>query len=148
MTPNTPGFIGPGASEILPHTLWMGGMVAFTQIPNLDLWVHCAAETEPNVPQAAKRIIWVRLDDSRDLRPDEKAAAFAAARQAAQVVARGGRVLISCMAGVNRSGLVTGLTLKALGFTGPAAIALIRAKRGPGVLRRQEYVDLLQEQSR
>jgi protein-tyrosine phosphatase len=132
----------PGASEILPGRLWMGGAEAYLELAGrMDLWIHCAGEVEP--PPAAPRVIWVRLDDSRPIRPEEWRTACAAAREAALAVAAGRRVLVSCMAGVNRSGLVTGLTLRWLGIPGPQAIALVRRRRHPLVLLNDEYVGLI-----
>lgn len=44
-------------------------------------------------------------------------------------LAQGHKVLVRCQAGLNRSGLVTALTLCKLGFTGEDAIELIRQQR-------------------
>lgn len=42
--------------------------------------------------------------------------------------------LVHCQAGLNRSGLLTALTLKAGGMSGADAVALLREKRSPAVL--------------
>lgn len=45
-----------------------------------------------------------------------------------------GPTLVHCQAGLNRSGLVTGLALVRTGMSPAAAIALLRARRSPAVL--------------
>lgn len=56
---------------------------------------------------------------------------------------QGARVLIRCQAGVNRSGLVTTLTLMREGYTPQEAIALIRQQRGGAVLCNDAFVHWL-----
>lgn len=51
-------------------------------------------------------------------------------------------VYIMCTHGMNRSGLITGLLLRRLGFNAEAAIAQIRAAR-PGALSNASFVDLI-----
>lgn len=46
----------------------------------------------------------------------------------------GGKVLIRCQAGYNRSGLMMALVLMRLGLTAEDAIELLRRRRGPDVL--------------
>jgi protein-tyrosine phosphatase/nicotinamidase-related amidase len=46
-------------------------------------------------------------------------------------LAAGGRVVVHCMGGLGRAGLVAGCVLRARGLTGPDAIAAVRAARGP-----------------
>ena len=135
--------ISTGASEILPNHLWMGGLQAFCEVA-VDLWVHCAYELRPDgVENTVPRFLWVRLDDSRALTPKELVAAKQAAYEAAGAIRSGQRVLISCSMGINRSGLVAGLALKYLGWSGAAAIELLRLRRSPKVLAREEYVTIL-----
>jgi hypothetical protein len=49
-----------------------------------------------------------------------------------------------CTHGMNRSGLMTGLMLRALGYPGQDAVAMIRAAR-PGSLSNQSFARLLLE---
>lgn len=51
----------------------------------------------------------------------------------------GAAVLVRCQAGVNRSGLVTALTLMRAGYAADEAIALIRARRSPVVLSNRHF---------
>ena len=55
----------------------------------------------------------------------------------------GDRVLIRCQAGLNRSGLVTALTLMLIGYQAVEAIALIRANRAEVALFNNAFVDWL-----
>jgi hypothetical protein len=69
--------------------------------------------------------------------------ALKAASYAAYRVAQGGKVLVSCWAGVNRSGLVTALTLHRLtGLSGAACIAHIQKAR-PIALRNPRFLEAL-----
>lgn len=59
----------------------------------------------------------------------------------------GRRVLIRCAGGLNRSGLVTALTLIKSGRTPDAAIGLVRAGRSPAALSNPSFVEWLQGQT-
>ena len=59
----------------------------------------------------------------------------------------GAEVLIRCQAGMNRSGLVTALTLTMAGLTPAQAITQIRLQRGPGCLFNQHFVQWLVTQA-
>jgi hypothetical protein len=52
---------------------------------------------------------------------------------------KGHRVLVRCQAGLNRSGLITALTLCKLGYTGSDAIELIRKRRTRWALCNQDF---------
>lgn len=57
----------------------------------------------------------------------------------------GGKVLIHCQAGLNRSGLTAALVLMADGYTADDAIRLLRDKRSPVVLCNQAFERFLRE---
>lgn len=59
----------------------------------------------------------------------------------------GKRCLIRCQAGLNRSGILTALTIMRDGYTADEAIELIRLKRSPHALFNQDFVTKLQEAS-
>jgi len=65
-----------------------------------------------------------------------------------QVVAwqKDGKVLVHCQAGLNRSGLITALTLIHEGMTPQAAIALLREKRSDVVLCNEAFEKWLWKQ--
>lgn len=56
---------------------------------------------------------------------------------------RGGKVLVHCQAGLNRSNLVTALALIKRGRTPAEAIGLLREKRSPVVLCNKAFEDWL-----
>ena len=55
----------------------------------------------------------------------------------------GRRVLIRCAGGMNRSGLLVGLTLIRSGMSAERAVDLIRERRHPGALNNYSFVGLL-----
>lgn len=83
--------------------------------------------------------LYYSIPDGR-LSPEAAVDMEALADLAAEAVTAGRRVLVRCQAGLNRSGLVTALTLIRLGYSAPAAIALIREKRSPDALFNQHFV--------
>jgi hypothetical protein len=66
----------------------------------------------------------------------------AIAQLGASLIQDGHRVLAHCNMGFNRSGLVAGLILKALGLSGTAAVTRIRERR-PGALFNDRFADYL-----
>lgn len=74
--------------------------------------------------------------------------AIATASQLADYLLAGRSILVTCLAGINRSGLVVALTLhRAFGYSGRACIELVRRKRivDPGYppLSNQRFVEAL-----
>jgi len=70
--------------------------------------------------------------------------AYLAADMAMNHLAEGETVLVRCQAGLNRSGLVTGLVMiEHLGWPPDEAIAAMRAVRSPWVLCNQDFEDYL-----
>jgi protein-tyrosine phosphatase len=57
-------------------------------------------------------------------------------------VLAGRKVLVHCGAGINRSGLVTGVALLSLGYDGSGAVTQIQSKR-PGALQNRVFKDYL-----
>lgn len=58
---------------------------------------------------------------------------------AADSVRDGNKTLVRCQAGLNRSGLVTGLALRELGYTSREAVTMMQTKRSPWVLCNEHY---------
>jgi protein-tyrosine phosphatase len=122
--------------HMITDRLWMGGMP--TGIPKLfekwDVIVFCAGEYQPHVELPENRnksIMRVPFDDSANAINNSVAAELhKRAKQLAQMHAEGKNILITCFAGVNRSGLLTALTLRyAFGCDGDEAIYTIQAIR-------------------
>lgn len=84
----------------------------------------------------------VPLDDAYPTE-DECRIALKAGRNVARKVQQGQRVLVTCHAGLNRSGLVTGLALINLGMPAETAIQKIRSARGTWALSNRHFSELL-----
>jgi hypothetical protein len=61
----------------------------------------------------------------------------------ASLVREGKHVAVNCLSGVNRSGLLVGRALVALGYTPEEAIEAVRSARGPMALSNQHFVRFL-----
>jgi hypothetical protein len=61
----------------------------------------------------------------------------------ASLVEEGKHVAVSCLSGVNRSGLLVGRALVELGYTPEEAIEAVRSARGPMALSNQHFVRFL-----
>jgi len=101
-----------------------------------DVVAFTAQEAIPRkVPTPAGKVAYrFPLDDDpyRPIPSEVAAYAHQFAQQLATQVKQGHRVLITCFQGVNRSGLITGLTIMyAYGFSGKQTVSLIRSRRKP-----------------
>ena len=138
-------------NEILPG-LWQGGTedddVVGCPRPHghydrgypFDLVVTLYADAQP-VPWHVEELRFGFYDAG--LAPESAQRAIALARYAHSRWQEGARVLIRCQAGVNRSGLVTALTLMLAGLTAADAIELMRQRRSPAVLSNTHFVEWL-----
>lgn len=105
--------------------------------------VLCAREYQwPACHFPGLRVVRAAMDDAVPTAPEVELAR-SAAMLAAQEVRRGGRVLITCAQGRNRSGLVSALVLRRLyGLTGDQAVHHIRGCR-LGALTNSAFVHFL-----
>lgn len=138
-------------TEILPR-LWQGGTedhdvlgrpVAsdrHTRDYPFDLVITLYADAQP-VPWYVEEVRFGFYDAS--LHTDIAERAVAIARAAHARWRDGARVLIRCQAGVNRSGLITALTLMFAGYSAVEAIELMRERRSPAVLTNHEFAQWL-----
>lgn len=99
-----------------------------------DVVVYMAEEAQPRIAQPpGKLALYGPIDDDiyRPVPPRVGEQLHLLANQCATLVRNGRRVLITCMQGKNRSGLVTGLTLLKMypGWTPKQAVELIRRRR-------------------
>jgi protein-tyrosine phosphatase len=75
-------------------------------------------------------IIHVPLEDSHELTKEDIGSAMTVATRVAVAVRNGSRVLVTCLEGRNRSGLITALALRDLyGMSGSEAMLLVRQNR-------------------
>lgn len=138
----------PATASQVHGNLWMGGWPppSWKLGKHFDCLALCALEYQVPECFAGIQVVQARLND--DGTPMTKGEAFEAAKAAKQVIRwleQDLRVLVTCFAGRNRSGLVCGLAL----CRGPAAmnpaqaIRAIRAARGEGALSNPWFLKLL-----
>jgi protein-tyrosine phosphatase len=110
---------------------------------DFDLLVLCAMEYQPPAEEFPGIVVWhAPLDDAQLSRREWKLA-VEAARLAAEIMRAGGRVLSTCQAGRNRSGLVSALTLHLLTREpGEKIVNYIQRKRN-GALTNPSFVAAL-----
>ncbi len=135
------------ASNIAPR-LWMGGKPPFDKdLPKIDMLVLAARELQPQQVAFHGSVYRCPLvDDYLEL--DDIGRALMCAHTVATMLLAKKSVLVTCSAGKNRSGLITGL---ALGYIVPRMtsddiIRLIRLRRGiPGVLANPAFLGYLKK---
>lgn len=93
--------------------------------------VLCAREYQPAaVYYPGLTVIHAPNDDHCFVTKDDLRVAANAASRVVEHLKAGEKILVTCLAGINRSGLVVALTIhKALGYSGRSCIDLVRAKR-------------------
>lgn len=105
-----------------------GGYVAAARFQTLVL---CAEELQlPAGNYPGTRVVYgPNRDDGSPLTDEQFQVALRTANTVSGHVRVGRRVLVTCMKGRNRSGLVSALALVMLGFSGKEAIELVRLGR-------------------
>lgn len=128
------------ADRVAPK-LWMGSAPPTDRAladRGFDVVVLAAKEYQPHGFRGIE-VIRVPMDDAQ-LSDREAWAAYDAASQVVAHLRAGRRVLVTCMMGLNRSGLITALALKGLGVPEQRAIAMVRGARGPRALHNRSFV--------
>jgi len=123
------------ADEVFPG-LWQGGVPPEGEElrqAGFQLLVLCAVEHQPAAQKfPGLSVLKVPLADEPNLVSDQvlRRVVMPAARFVAGSVQDGQKVLVTCHAGINRSGLVTGLALQMLTkWSGKACVERIRTRR-------------------
>ena len=123
------------ASMIAPN-LWQGSFPmpgGGLRRDGFDVVVFCAMEVQPPSSMYPGMVtIYAPNDDDSSRQPtrEEIEIARKASRLVASYVASGKKVLVTCMAGRNRSGLVTAMALCRLyGLSGSQALTLVKSRR-------------------
>ena len=150
----------PGRAD-LASELWMGGAQAangdLVEPGDLeDAWVIDLAGDMPEAYRAACRYWQARVFADMEQVPSDYPRLTALAESIAAAMSGSGgnatrphpaetprRVYVMCQQGMNRSGLLTGLILRALGVSGDEAIAAVGNR--PGALHNQTYARLVRE---
>jgi protein-tyrosine phosphatase len=94
----------------------------------------------PTMPNHCLYVYFPFDDDDQILPNASKLRAIA--QMGASLIQDGHRVLAHCGMGYNRSGLIAGMILKALGVPGTAAVSRIRERR-PGALFNDRFAEYL-----
>jgi protein-tyrosine phosphatase len=137
----------PDANEILPG-LWQGAFDAAGVLVHrhqIDMIVLCAFAFVDEDEHPGVTVLRIPLYDGNGPIPWN---VHDVANQAAETFRTGGKVFVACAAGLNRSGLLTGLILTRFpGLSGMESIDLIQ-KRRPGALTNPTFVRYLRGTSR
>lgn len=127
------------ASQVIPR-LWQGGKPA-PGIYSFDVIVLVDDTYQPPATSfPGAEVVRVPLNDYRAATSAELESARQAALGLAQAYRAGQAILVTCGAGLNRSGLVTGLTMKMLGYSDAQLVQLIRAARGDRAIRNSGFL--------
>jgi hypothetical protein len=103
--------------------------------------ILCAEELQPRSREypGIECVAHVAIDDG-ELTKEELERALTGAGCALETLAKGHRVLVTCAAGLNRSGLVTALVMHGLtGMSGKDCVEHVRKHRS-GALRNESFV--------
>lgn len=137
------------ASEIIPN-LWQGGAPPagpYLHEEGFGLLVLCALEYQPPGPLFDRvEVIHAPADDDFDNPPPREALtlALSTANRVVEAYRRGLKIMVTCRMGVNRSGLVTALSLhKLFGVSGSSAIQTIKKAR-PFALSNPQFLACLE----
>lgn len=139
-------------ADLITHTythdsggeLWQGGCIDGVSLESegFDQIISLYPREKYKVGQHTE-VVEIRAYDS----PTQDPTVFiSVAKMAADLVEQGKKVLVHCQAGLNRSGVVTALTLCNLGFDSADAVELMREKRSPLVLCNEAFESWVLEQ--
>ncbi len=143
-------YMSLGPPSPLVQRLWIGPVPPPGETlkrAGFDVVVLCAEELQFNPAYyPGVQIIHAPLDDSGPpITKEERAIALDAADRTADLYRRGAKIAVTCHMGVNRSGLVSALTLRRLfGLSGADARRCVQKMR-PGTLKNASFVAWLNE---
>jgi hypothetical protein len=127
-------------SEILPGQLYMGSHQQPGTLTAFDVVIGVSKQ-RPIYPIDHQHaiVVHVALEDDGPPTPEERSAARSAAKLVNEHIDAGRRVFVSCTMGLNRSGWVVGLALRARGMTGKEVLALMRTRRSLQILTNEFF---------
>ena len=122
------------ADEIIPR-LWQGSAPPNTRSVAQDGFtavVLCAWEYQPESFEGVQHVLRCPIDDVRNPSESHFKLAFETGEKVARLHSEGHNILVACMAGLNRSGLVSAFSLHLIhGWPGNFCAELIKQKRKP-----------------
>jgi protein-tyrosine phosphatase len=127
------------ADEIV-HGLWLGSQPptgAVVADAGFDVLVLCARGFQPAAERfsGGVRVIYAPNDDIpwKPPPPEDLTVALRAAQEVISSLRKRSKVLVTCLAGVNRSALVVALAMNGyLGYSGNTCVEIIRKNRRLG----------------
>lgn len=132
------------ANEVVGN-LWQGSLPpqgGVLRRAGFDAVFLCAREHQPSGGSfRGIRVFRAPLDDDpAGMSSRERDTWLAAASKASSLSRSGARVLVTCFAGLNRSGIVVAQALQCTGYGTEDAIFLVRRARGQRALFNQAFV--------
>jgi protein-tyrosine phosphatase len=135
--------VRPGFAYVLPPVLAQGSRPPSGKRLPFDVVVLCAKEYQ-NASFPGSEVMRVPLDDSGPPPTQEEVQqALRVAERVKRRIQNGKTVLVTCHAGLNRSGFVSGLTLVNLGLSSSEAIRRVRDARGMFALSNSHFAELV-----
>jgi protein-tyrosine phosphatase len=127
--------------------LWIGAAPPEGEIvgEHWDVLVLCANDWQPSSSSyPGVKVLHAPFRDTLRISTDELKTAMKAAGWTAKELAEGKKVLVTCIAGRNRSGLVTAAALSFVARMDPAkAGEVVRERRGSAALTNSTFVNFL-----
>lgn len=125
--------------------LWVGSKPPFDRhLPAFSMLVLCAEELQPPHVAFQGELVRCPIYDTTALPQTHWHHAVQASRRVADELRRGGRVLVTCQMGLNRSALVASLAILQIMKMPPAQIIqLVRARRSANALCNPHFCELL-----
>lgn len=129
-------------SKVAPR-LYQGSAPTDLAYVGFTMIVLCAEEYQPELPAFQGKIVRAGFNDTPKPTPQDLDTAARASEEVFAELVRGGRVLVTCAAGLNRSALVVGMVL---GRRLPAndVIAAIRHARGERALSNPTFRQIVE----
>ena len=109
---------------------------------NISVIIDLDGDLDIGVPTIPNEILYIYYPIYDEHLPD-LVKLHAIGKLGAELVANGHRVLCHCLMGFNRSALVAGAILVALGMSGAQAVSLLQERR-PGALYNETFAAYLQ----
>lgn len=134
----------PPAYSNIHKNLWLGSHPSASGTDHEKFHVIFAFDGRPSYNiYMGQTVIVHPFDDVEHIPKNLEFYLHGLANQVIALAREDGQVLLHCQGGINRSALVMGIVLIILGYTAPAAIALMREKRSPIVLMNKTFEQYL-----